>query len=217
MTDQDISLALEQRTVVGKGLNKIRREGFVPAVVHDHGKPSLIVMADSLKLAKVYSEAGKHHPVQLTIGDRKDMAIIKDAHFNPVKRRLDHVVFQAIRQDEEVETEVPITLIGETPAVKVGLLLISNLTEVQIEALPKNLPDELQVDTSNMVEIGDRVTVADLIVPKGVKVLTEPEAVIASIEETKAQISEEEAAAEEGAEAAAETAESAETEQKEEE
>lgn len=213
MSDQEISLALEERTVVGKGLKKLRREGIVPAVIHDHGKPSINVQAEYGLITKVYAHAGKHHPVQLSVGERNDMAIIKDVHYDPVKHRVEHIVFQAILQNETVETEVPILLVGEVPAVKVGLLLINHLTTVEVEALPKNLPDSLEVDTSSLVEIGDKITVSNLVVPTGVTVLTEPEAVIASIEESKAQISEENAEDEALAEAeASETTEAGEEE-----
>src|ERR1035438_8267143 len=113
MSDQDISLVLQERETLGKGLNKLRNQGLVPAVIHDHGKPSTHVMGEYGTIAKVYASAGKHHPVEITIGSKKNIAIIKDVHYDPVKHRVEHVVFQAIRQDEKVETEVPIKFIGD--------------------------------------------------------------------------------------------------------
>jgi large subunit ribosomal protein L25 len=202
VSNEEISLELQERKVLRKGLAKLRSEGMVPGVIHDHGKPSIHVMSDYQTLAKAYLEAGKHHTIELSVGSRKDTAIIKDVHFNPVKHSIEHVVFQAVRSDEPIETEVPIIIEGEIPAEKVGLMLINHLTHVDVEALPKNLPNEVKVDGSKLTEIGDKITVADIIVQSGVTILTEPEATIASIEETKAQISEEseEATAEEAAE-----------------
>lgn len=200
MSDQDIVLALQERKILGKGLNKLRRDGSVPAVVHDHGKPSLAVVGDYRIVAKTYEQAGKHHPVNLTIGSRKETVIIKDVHYDPVKHLISHVVFQAIRQDEKVETEVPIVLVGEIPAEKAGLMVITHLSHVNAEALPRDLPDELTVSTEGLVEINDKITVADLVIPSGVSVLTEPETLIASVEETKAQLSEESVDEEEAAE-----------------
>ena len=191
MSDSDVSLALDERKVIGKGLNKLRHEGLVPAVIHDHGKPSINVMAQYGLIAKTYEKAGKHHPVNLTIDGKKETAIIKDVHFDPVKHVIRHVVFQAIRQDETVETEVPVVLVGEIPAEKAGLMVITHLSHVAAEALPKDLPDELTVSTESLIEVNDKITVADLTIPSGVTVLTEPETLIASVEETKAQLSEE--------------------------
>lgn len=191
MSDKDISLALKEREVLGKGLNQLRKQGLVPAVIHDHGKPSTHVMGEYQTIAKVYANAGKHHPVELTVGSKKNTVIIKDVHYDPVKHRVQHVVFQAIRQDEKVETEVPIVFVGEIPAEKTGLMVITHLSHVETEALPKDLPDELQLNTESLIEIGDKLTVADLMVPENVTVLTEPESLIVSVEETPAQISEE--------------------------
>lgn len=209
MSDTDVALDLQERKVLHKGLKKLIREGMVPGVIHDHGKPSVPVMAEYRLIAKTYEKAGKHHPVDLTIGSRKETAIIKDVHYDPVKHLIRHVVFQAIRQDETVETEVPIVFVGEIPAEKAGLMVITHLSHVAAEALPKDLPDELTVSTEGLAEINDKITVADLIIPSGVTVLTEPETLIASVEETKAQLSEESAEeeAEEG-EAGEETEES---------
>lgn len=207
MSDQAISLTLEKREVVGKGLAKLRRDGSIPAVIHDHGKESQHVMAGFSELSRVYQAAGKHHPVNLTVGSKKYMALIKDADFEPRKHTLRHVVFNAIKADEKQQTEVPIHFLedAEIPAEKAGLMVIRSLDVVEIEALPKDLIDSIVIDPSGLTEIGDKLTVADLKVPSTVTVVTEPEHTIAVVEETKAQMSEEaeEEAAAEGAEGGA--------------
>lgn len=199
MSDETITVDLQERTTLGKGLNGLRAEGKVPAVIHDHGKPSIHVMGDFMQLNKVYSSAGKHHPVQLTVGKQQHLALIKDADFEPVKHRLRHVVFQAIKQDEKVEAEIPVLLVGDIPAEKISLMVITGLDTIQVEALPKDLPDELQVDASVLAEVGDKITVADLKVPAGVTILTEPEQTLAHVEMPKDQIAEADAIAAEQA------------------
>lgn len=191
MSGKDISVVLEDRTVLGKGLKSLRDGGKVPAVVHDHGKPSLHVMGDTSILSKVYAEAGKHHPVQVSVGKSEFLTIIKDADNDPVKNNLRHLVFQAIKQDEKVETEVPVHFAGEAPALKAGLMVIRQLDHVEIEALPKDLIDSLDVDVTKLVEIGDHVTVADIVAPSSITILTDLNHPIATVEETKAQESEE--------------------------
>jgi large subunit ribosomal protein L25 len=175
LSQDTITLTLDKRDVVGKGLNKLRNEGRIPAVIHNHGKESVIVSGPFIDVLKVYQQAGKHHPVTLKVDDKKYMALIKSVDFEPKKNQLRHVVFNAIKQDEKQKTEVPIKFVedAEIPAEKAGLMVIRQLEAVEIEALPKDLIDELFVDPSGLTEIGDRITVADLKVPEGITVLTE--------------------------------------------
>ncbi len=210
MSNLDAPITLRERTVVRKKLASLRQEGLVPAVIHNHGQESIYVMAPELEIGKIYREAGKHHPLNLNVGDQNFLALIKDVHYHPAKRRMDHVVFQAIRRDEKVEAEVPIHLEGEIPAEKVGLMVLRQLDTIEVEALPKDLIDEIKVDATTLVEIGDQITVADLTVPEGVTILTEADHPIARVVETKAMISEEELAADAAA-AAAQAAEGEET------
>lgn len=191
MVDVDAPLSLLERTELGKGLNGLRAEGLVPGVVHNHGQPSLHVSLPASELVSIYREAGKHHPLNLNVGNQKFLALIKDVHYNPVKRQPDHVVFQAIAADEKVEAEVPVHLVGEVPAEKVGLMVLHQLDAVQIEALPKDLPDELTVDATKLAELHDKLTVADITAPSGVTILTEVDHPIATVVETKAMMAEE--------------------------
>jgi len=203
MTESDLDkpVDLQERATVRKGLGQLRREGMTPAVIHNHGKDSVLVMAPEVTLTKVYHAAGKHHPLELKVGSDKYLALIKDAHYNPVRRRIEHIVFQAINRNEKVTAEIPVHLEGDAPAEKLGLMILTQLDHVEVEALPRNLPDELSVDAEKLAELHDAVTVADIKAPEGVVILTDPEHPIARVAETPAQVSEEaEAESEEGAE-----------------
>ncbi len=193
---QDITLELQKREVVGKRLAVLRAAGDVPAVIHDHGSESIHVMGDSTALNKAYKQAGKHHAVQLKLDGKNHLAIIKQVDFDPKKHQLRHVVFQAIKQNEKIQTEVPVVLEGEIPAEKAGFMVLTNVSTVDVEAFPKDLPDQIVLDATKLVEIGDKLHVSDLTVPTGVTVLTDAETTIALVEETKAQMSEETAEAE---------------------
>jgi large subunit ribosomal protein L25 len=196
--DIDAPVKLLTRDVLGKGLNRLRNDGVVPAVIHNHGQESIHVMAPETELVKVYRIAGKHHPLNLEVGSDKYLALIKDAPFDPVKRRLQHVVFQAIKQDETVEAEIPIRIEGDAPAEKVGLIVLRQLDSVEIEALPKNLPDELVISAEGLAELHDKLTVGDLKLPSGVTLLTDPEHPIATVAETRAETAEGEGETAEG-------------------
>lgn len=210
--DLNTPLELQAREVIRKQLAGLRSDGLVPAVIHNHGQTSLHVMGPQNHLEKIYETAGKHHPLQLKAGGQEFLALIKDAHFHPVKRRLDHLVFQAIRQDEKVEAEVPIHIEGDIAAEKIGLEVLHQLDHIEIEALPRDLIDEVKIDGAKLAEIGDRVLVSDLSLPDSITVITDPEHPIATvveprvIEEPVAEVTEaEEAEAPEGgAEAPAE-------------
>jgi large subunit ribosomal protein L25 len=197
MSSDTILVELEKREVIGKGLAKVRAAGQVPAVIHDHGNESIHVQGDFLKLVKTYAAAGKHHPVQLKVGGKEHLALIKDVDFDPAKHKMRHVVFQAIKQNEETEAEIPVVFLAEAeiPAERVSLLVLKQVDHVEVKALPRDLPDELVVDPSTLAEVGDSLTVADLKVPEGVTILTAPETQIAIVEMPKDQIAEADAAA----------------------
>lgn len=227
MAQDTINLDLQPRDVLGKAVKHLRKEGKVPAVIHDHGRPSVIVMGDSVNLLKVYQRAGKHHPINLKAGDKTYTAMIKSIEFEPRKHRLNHVVFNAVSADQVVEAEVPVepkyTEGNEvSPAEKTGLIVLNNLDSVEVEALPKDLPDVLYFDAEKLIEVGDHVTVADLMVPANVTVTTDAAQAVATVYEPSALQAANDAAGgtEEEAEAEVpeeETAETAETSDKTEE
>jgi len=197
MSDDKIAVELTERTVVGKGLATLRAEGNVPAVIHDHGKPSAHVMGDHLKLTKAYSKAGKHHPVELKVDGKERLALIKDVDFDPTKHQMRHIVFQAIKQNEAVEADIPVVFKQdvEIPAERASLLVLKQLDHIQVKALPRDLPDELVVDPSTLTEVGDHLTVGDIKAPAGVTFVTPPESSLAVVEMPKDQIAEADASA----------------------
>lgn len=200
MAKDSISLKLEPRKVTGKAVKHLRREGQVPAVIHDHGKPSLHVQGEGLAMLKVWQKAGKHHPVELSAGDQNFVALIKDAEFDPRKHQLRHLVFNAVDKDQKVEADVPLRPRYDegnesSPAERNGLIVLSQLETVQVKAIPTKLPDFLEYNAEKLVEIGDHITVADLTIPEGVELETEAEHAIATVYEPSALAAANDAAA----------------------
>jgi large subunit ribosomal protein L25 len=190
MSDQ-IALAVEPRETLGKGVKRLRTAGVVPAVIHDHGKPSVHVQAEYQALHKAYLAAGKHHPVELTAAGKKYTTIVKDVTFDPRYHSITHVVFGAVEANEKVEAEIPVhPAYAEgneaSPAERAGLIVLAQLDAVQVKALPHDLPDVLTYDAEKLVAVGDQITVADLTVPQGVEVETEPHHVLATVFEPSA-------------------------------
>lgn len=212
MSKDSISLELEERTVMGKTVKHLRREGRIPAVIHDHGKPSVHVQGDGLAMLKVWRQAGKHHPVDIKAGDKSFTALIREASFDPRKHQLTHVVFNAVDKNQKVDADIPVRPRYEegneaSPAERNGLIVLSQLENVQVKAIPTKLPDFLEYDAEKLVEIGDHVTVADLVVPEGVELVTETGHSVATVYEPSALAAANDAAggtAEEGEEPGAE-------------
>src|SRR5947209_20364912 len=100
MAQDSISLTLEAREVTGKAVKHLRSEGTVPAVIHDHGKDSVIVQGNAVTMLKVWQQAGKHHPVNLKAGDKNYVALIKTPDFDSKKHLLTHIVFNAVARDQ---------------------------------------------------------------------------------------------------------------------
>ncbi len=202
MSGNEIMIEVTERSTLGKGLTALKSSGQVPVVLHNHGKDSLHLQAEYVAIKKMYDQAGKHHPVFLQVNGKKHMALVKDADFEPTKYKLRHVVFQSIRQGEKTTAEIPVVFAEdvEIPAERAGLLVLRSLDHVEVEALPKDLPDQLVIDPSALVEVGDTLTVADIKTPAGVVILTDAEHGLVSVEMPKDQAAEADAAAAELAE-----------------
>jgi large subunit ribosomal protein L25 len=206
MSSDKITLSANKRDVLGKQVRGLRSSGQTPAVIHDHGKDSVHIAVEEREFKKVFSSAGKHHPVNLKVDGKNYTTLIKEVTFKPATNRVFHGVFQAIKANETVKAEIPVTLIGEEiPAEIAGLLVLKQLEHVEVEALPADLIDVLEVDATGLAEAGDKLTVADLKAPSGVEIKTDPEQTIATVEIPKDQVAEADAAAAELAEDAGTT------------
>jgi large subunit ribosomal protein L25 len=185
---EKVELTVETREVTGKQVAKLRRDGYVPAVVYGHDFPAQNIMAPEVPITKAVHRAGKHQPVELEIGGAKRLAMIKTTDFDPVRHDLRHVAFHVVKQNEEIETEIPVVVTGEgeTPAEKAGLVVLTGAETVQVKALLTNLPDRLEVPGEKLAAVGDRLTVADIVVPKGVTILSDPEQIVATTYEPSA-------------------------------
>jgi large subunit ribosomal protein L25 len=194
-----ITLTAKKRDVLGKKLNELRAAGEAPAVVHDHGKESVHVSVGQADIKKVFSQAGKHHPVILKVDGKNYTTLIKEIVYKPATQIITHTVFQSVNANETVSAEIPVHLVGEIPAERASLLVLNGIDRVEVEALPKDLVDVIEIDASVLAEVGDKLHVSDLKVPAGMTIKTDPEQVIASVEQPKDQVAEADAAAAEQA------------------
>ncbi len=169
---QDVQLQAEKRESIGKkAATKLRAEGNVPAVMQEHGKESTSLLVEGGALLKAYQQVGMSQALDLTVGGAKKLALIKEIEFVPLKNEVQHVVFQALKADEPVDAEVPVHIVGEIPAEANRLVLLKTLDTLAVRALPKDLPEALEVSGESLVEIDDRLTVGDIKLPAGVELV----------------------------------------------
>ncbi|HUA13054.1 MAG TPA: 50S ribosomal protein L25 [Candidatus Sulfotelmatobacter sp.] len=191
MADDQLVIELHERKVLGKKVKHLRSDGQVPAVIHDHGKPSLHVQGDTVAMLKLWRSAGKHHPVEINTDKKNFTALIKEASFDPKKHLLTHIVFNAVDKDQKVEADIPIKPKyaeenESSPAERAGFIVLTQLETLSVKAQADKLPDLIEYDAEQLKEVGDHITVSDLDIPEGVEVLTELEHAIATVYEPSA-------------------------------
>lgn len=167
-----ITLTIQPREVHGKKVAKLRKEGLTPGVVYGADVEAQSVQMVSGDVSKVVKAAGKHTPVHLT-GAKRRIAMIKDVDMDPVRHEIRHISFHAVNANEPVIAEVPIRLVGEgeSEAEKAGLIVLQSLEKIEIKALPLDLPEVFEVSVLGLKAEGDRLTVADIELPKGVEIV----------------------------------------------
>ena len=176
---EKITLNLQARTVSGKQTKTLRREGFVPGVVYGSNTEATNVQALYNEMEKVVNRAGKHHIVEVVVDGASKAVLIKTIDIDPVKHRIRHVAFHSVNRNEKVTTDIPVVLTGEgeSPAERAGLVVLQAIESLEVQALPADLPDGLEISVANLAEAGDKLTVGDIVMPKGVE-LTHPEDVL---------------------------------------
>ena len=212
MSEDKLSLA--KRELTGKKVKSLREQGLIPSVVFGEGEPILTQSAYN-ETEKVLLSAGYHSPIDLDIAGKKQMALVKTVHMNPVKRTIDNVEFQAISANEVVEATTPIEIVNfeQSDASKAHLTILQVMEEIDVKAKPADLPEAIIVDASGLKNAEDGITIADLVLPKGVELADkelDPELAVANVYDPAAEAAEREAEAE--ADKAAEEARAAEAE-----
>jgi large subunit ribosomal protein L25 len=149
--------------------------------VYGHNKDNISIKMVYSEFEKAYKEAGTSSIIVLDIDGEEHEVIIKDIQIDPRKDRIHHVDFYEFTRGEEMEATVALKFIGEAPAEKLGMVLNTAKTEVEVKAMPKDLPSEIEVDLSVLVDGDSVIRNSDLNLPEGVKILGEPDEAIVSV------------------------------------
>lgn len=180
---QDLVLNIEKRE--SENLNALRNNGRVPAVFYGPKSDSVPITLSLPEFAKVWQQAGESTVISLHgIGEDQD-ALIHDVQIHPVTEQPIHVDFYIIEKGKKLTVSVPIKFEGEAKVENVGGIVIKVLHEIEVEAMPKDLPHEITVDLSGLETLEDQILVKDIKLPEGAETTLEPDEVIVSVTEAK--------------------------------
>ena len=172
----------------------LRKQGVLPMVLYGDKIKNLSLQADRKEFEKIYKQAGESSLISLEIegqasgepAEPKDkfLALIHDIQKDPITGDFIHIDFYQPSLTEETEAKIPLVFIGSALAEKeLGGTLVKNITEIEVKALPKNLPHQIEVDIEPLKTFDDNILIKDLKVPEGVKILKEPDEIVTSVSE----------------------------------
>lgn len=187
------TIVAESRTLLGRHAKQLRTQGKIPAVVYGNIKENRNLTLDAREFTKLYHQAGHTTLLNLKIdGDKAVKVLVHDVSVHATREELTHVDFYAVNLKEKLTTEVPLEFVGVAPAVEIeGGIFVTVRSELEIECLPENLPQHLEVDISVLKTADDSIRVKDIVLPEGVVTHVDGEETVAAITEP---ISEEELA-----------------------
>jgi len=184
---QQAKLTVQTRTQVGRNaIKKVRKEGLIPGVIYGVGQEPINLEVNGRQLSTVLAHASSENillELEIVDGDNKrnSLAMIQEVQHHPIQRQILHVDFHAVSATEKITAEVPIETIGEPVGVKTnGGLLEHNLRDLEVECLPADLPERIEVDVTNL-DINQSIHVKDLKLPLGVEAVTDADLTVVAV------------------------------------
>ncbi len=177
-------LIVQKREIFGKKVNSLRKENLIPAELYGHGLDNIHLSVPAKEFSKLFKEVGESTIINLNLENKKLPVLIHDVSTDSLSDKIIHIDFYQVRMDEKITTSVPLEFIGVSAAVKEKEgILVKAVQEIEVEALPADLPHNIEVDISQLSDIGMNIHVKDLEIDKKVKVLADPETVVATVTE----------------------------------
>jgi large subunit ribosomal protein L25 len=195
---EEIVLTANRRNIVGKQVKAIRREGKLPAVIYGHHIDPISIELDLRETARSLTGLAPSALVTVDIDGEKHRTLVREKQRNKITGTLLHVDFLAVSMTEKLRAQVYVEIVGTSPAIRdLNGVLVTGLEVVQVECLPKDLPERITVDISELKEVGDGVYIRNLVVPEEVKILEDPDTMVVLITAQAAVEEEEEVEVEE--------------------
>lgn len=190
---KNLELDATVREVVGSGVRHLRADGILPAVLYGKGQENINLQVPAKTFERIFREAGESTLVYVKVGKDSYPTVIKDVARDPISGTPIHADFYKVSLTEKIKAMVPVVFVGESPAVKdLKAIFVRNMNELEVEALPQNLPHEISVDISPLAAFGDQIKLGDISLPDAMFTGNADE-ILATVQEPK---SEEELAAE---------------------
>ena len=169
----------------------IRKEGQVPCVIYGN-LDNTTIQCEHNDLYRAYAKAGESTIIELDVDGKNVPVLVQAIQLDPITDKIIHTDFYAVDMKKEIDARVPVQFEGESPAVKdLGGILIHPHDHVTVKCLPKDLPHSLTVSLENLKEFGDTISVGDIAVPNGVKIVDENDVVVATVQEKRKEVVEE--------------------------
>lgn len=186
-----LQLTVQKREVIGKKVAVLRRDGMVVGNIFSKGKESMAIQMPYEPMRKMVDDAGFNHPINLAVdGGEEHLVLIKQIDRDPKTNRYHHIAFHEVRRDQKVEAEVPVELVGTSPAVIAGNIILRGDTTILVSANPLDLPDHLEADASTLIEENDVILARDLKLPANVELVDEGDKMVYRVEVPRSQVEE---------------------------
>ncbi len=188
-----------RRSVIGKKVGVLRREGFIPGVVYGHHIEPIAILMNRREVTRTLAGLTASSIITIDIEGEKHSALIREKQRNYLRDELIHIDFQAVSLKEKIRSKIEITLTGVAPAVKnFNGIVLQDKEYIEVEALPSHLPERIVVDISGLEKIGDLIRVSDLSISEDVTVFDDLNETIVTISGVAVDLAEEEPAEAEG-------------------
>jgi large subunit ribosomal protein L25 len=177
-----IIIEATRRDVIGKKVKQLRREGKLPAIIYGKDQEPVPILLNHKEATRILRDVSRASVLSIDVEGEEYTALVRDRQREVISAEYIHVDFLAISMTETVRTQVNIFIEGVAPAVETYLgVVMTGLDSIEVEALPADLPDSITLDISSLENIGDTILVRDLVLPKGVECLNEPDEMLVVI------------------------------------
>lgn len=189
---EKVILEAENRERIGKKVKYVRREGKIPAIIYGKDFDATPIALDLRNTTNTLSKVSSSTILTIKIGDKELPTLVRDIQKDFIKNQILHIDFLAVSATETLRTTVSITVTGEAPVLKeFDALMVTGVEGIEVECLPQDLPESIEVDVSGIVELGQAIYVKDIVVPSGVQFLTDPEELVIVASAIKEEVIEE--------------------------
>ena len=187
MTKEKKQIKADLRTVLGRKVKQLRKEGLLPATVYGNKFEPMSIQIKTIELERLFGEVGESGLVELLIDAQEVPVLFRNPQYSPVESELIHIDCYKVNLKEKITATVPIEFIGESQAVKEGNNLVEVSIEVEIEALPADLPESIIVDITALNTVDDMITVGDIKLDEKMEMVTQLDQVIVKVEKPRVE------------------------------